>query len=306
LSNLVIAARNHAQSYGLSPVSLLDAAASHVSETVLELARYIGVRRGDGSGSGSGRRDDDDFRGGGGGGGTPGPGGSISMSAISALAGTGRMSAKGWSSSTPDGTRKSRNPSISATTPYRPEFHSHSGSTSVPTSKTPQQAFGHQRNPPSTSDPSSSTGSSSSPIFDTPLTTSSVGGGDSGLAGEEAGEDAWSELKPYLEAQCESLVYAIQSILGSVRATNPAPSLDEHLTQIITIVSSIVAVCNESIPFEGQDILRELSEHCDRLSEVQASMGGGNGNNVLNKETRQIVAKSSFAVANAVKSLMKL
>ena len=112
-------------------------------------------------------------------------------------------------------------------------------------------------------------------------------------------------LQPYLEAQCESLVYAIQSVLGSVRATNPQP-LDEHLTQIITIVSSIVAVCNESIPFAGREILKELSQHCDRLSEVQVSMGGGNGNNIPNKETRQIVAKSSFAVANAVKSLMKL
>ena len=113
-----------------------------------------------------------------------------------------------------------------------------------------------------------------------------------------------NNLQPYLEAQCESLVYAIQSVLGSVRATNPQP-LDEHLTQIITIVSSIVAVCNESIPFAGRDILKELSQHCDRLSEVQASMGGINGN-IPSKETRQIVAKSSFAVANAVKILMKL
>jgi hypothetical protein len=94
-------------------------------------------------------------------------------------------------------------------------------------------------------------------------------------------------------------------VLASVRATNPTPSLDEHLTQIITIVSSIVAVCNDSVPFEGRSILHELGENCDRLSEVQASMGG-NGNAVPNKEMRQTVAKSSFTVANAVKSLMKL
>jgi len=127
------------------------------------------------------------------------------------------------------------------------------------------------------------------------------------LGVEEAGEDAWSELKPYLEAQCESLVYAIQSVLASVRNTNPSPSLTENLTQIITIVSSIVAVCNDSVPFEGRTILQELSEHCDRLSEVQAGMNGSGGMSATpSKETRQIVAKSSFAVANAVKSLMKL
>jgi hypothetical protein len=185
LSNLVTAAKNHAQSYGLSPVSLLDAAASHVSETVLELARYVGVRRGDG------RRDDDDFRGGGG---PNGGGGPVLIS------GQGRMSSKstgGWTSSAPDGTRKQRNPSASGSTSFRNDrdFHAHSGSTTGSSSKTPQQVFGHQRNPPSTSDPSSSAGSSSSPIFDTPLTTSSVGGVENGIGVEEAGDDAWSELK---------------------------------------------------------------------------------------------------------------
>ena len=95
-------------------------------------------------------------------------------------------------------------------------------------------------------------------------------------------------------------------MLSGVRSPTPSPTLNENLTQIITIVSSIVAVCNESIPFGGRDVLRELSENCDRLSEVQASMSSGNGSNFSNKETRQIVAKSSFAVANAVKVLMKL
>lgn len=188
LSNLVIASRNHAQSYGLSPVSLLDAAASHVSETVLELARYVGVRRGDGNAPY--RRDDDDYRGPGGG----GPGGA-SAPPIQ-IPNPSRMSSKGgWTSDTG---RKQRTPSTSQSATFRDDrgFHSHSGSTSVPpASKTPQQAFGHQRNPPSTSDPSSSTGSSSSPIFDTPLTTSSAGGVESGLGPEEGAEDAWSELK---------------------------------------------------------------------------------------------------------------
>ena len=50
---------------------------------------------------------------------------------------------------------------------------------------------------------------------------------------------------------------------------------------------------------EGEDILRELGEHADRLSEVQALAE-------VTKESRQIMAKSSFAVANAMKGLMKL
>lgn len=45
LSNLVAAARTHATSYGLSPVSLLDAALSHVSASVTELTKLLLVRQ---------------------------------------------------------------------------------------------------------------------------------------------------------------------------------------------------------------------------------------------------------------------
>lgn len=43
-NNLITAAKNFAMSEGLSPVSLLDAAASHVSAAILELARLVKVR----------------------------------------------------------------------------------------------------------------------------------------------------------------------------------------------------------------------------------------------------------------------
>jgi hypothetical protein len=118
----------------------------------------------------------------------------------------------------------------------------------------------------------------------------------------DTSEDAWTELKPYLEAQTEAIVYAIQNVLSGVRNPTPPPTLMENLTQIITIVSSIVAVCNDNLPpassQQGSEILRELSEHANKLSEVQALE--------VTKETRQIMAKSSFAIANAMKGLMKL
>lgn len=50
LSNLVTATRTHATSYGLSPVSLLDAALSHVSASVTELTKLLRVRRSTASG----------------------------------------------------------------------------------------------------------------------------------------------------------------------------------------------------------------------------------------------------------------
>jgi protein SPA2 len=45
LSNLVTASKTHATSLGLSPVSLLDAAASHVSAAITELGRVVLLRR---------------------------------------------------------------------------------------------------------------------------------------------------------------------------------------------------------------------------------------------------------------------
>jgi len=52
--------------------------------------------------------------------------------------------------------------------------------------------------------------------------------------------------QPYLEAQTKS-IYAIQSVLSGVRALTPSPSLNGNLTQIITIISSIIAVCNDNL-----------------------------------------------------------
>lgn len=79
--------------------------------------------------------------------------------------------------------------------------------------------------------------------------------------------------------------------------------MNEDLTQIITIVSSIVAVCKDSLPpasaANGENILRELSEHANKLSEVQNLRE-------VTKESRQVMAKSSFAIANAMKGLLKL
>lgn len=106
-----------------------------------------------------------------------------------------------------------------------------------------------------------------------------------------------------MEAQSEQLMPAIQGILGGVRNPNPSPELSEYITTVITIVSSIVAVARGALPrsaeTRGNAILDTLSEHCDKLSEVQAQRA-------VTKDERQVMAQSSFAIANNVKELMKL
>ena len=56
LSNLVAASKTHATSLGLSPVSLLDVAASHVSAAVTERGPRNGMEP-EGKGTGTGKRD---------------------------------------------------------------------------------------------------------------------------------------------------------------------------------------------------------------------------------------------------------
>ncbi|KZV75957.1 hypothetical protein PENSPDRAFT_599275 [Peniophora sp. CONT] len=256
LGNLVAAVKTHATAAGMAPVSLLDAAASHVAAAVTDIGRTVLIRR-------ATRAEHEAF-------GSPGPTGfSPALKNIEELRG-GNSNGSGSNGQHQRGFSSS----------------SRAGSQQRPPSG---RSIGGQ----------SSSGRSASPaqIFD------GVPAGTRGTSEDSGGgEDAWAELKPYLEAQTESIVFAIQSVLSGVRSPTLSPTLTENLTQIITIVSSIVAVCSDALPpnsSQGREILRELTEHANRLGEMQ-------GLPEVTKESRQVMAKSSFAIANAMKGLQKI
>ncbi|KAJ7125010.1 hypothetical protein C8R44DRAFT_703005 [Mycena epipterygia] len=273
LSNLVAATKTHATSAGMSPVSLLDAAASHVAATITEIGRTVCIRK-------ATRAEQEQ----------------ASFSAYTPASATNGFSPALRSvdegkTTPPVGAGHQRKASAAMSTG---SARSAGGRFTDPRSPaSPSSPYESRRRPPSDNSSSENT-NSPPPIFDQPSNDSAVADGS---------EDAWAELKPYLEAQTESIVYAIQSVLSGVRSPTPSPTLTENLTQIITIVSSIVAVCNDNLPpataQQGNDILRELSEHANKLSEVQAMPE-------VTKDSRQVMAKSSFAIANAMKGLMKL
>ncbi|KAJ7502873.1 hypothetical protein B0H11DRAFT_607464 [Mycena galericulata] len=279
LSNLVTASKTHATSAGMSPVSLLDAAASHVAATITEIGRTVCIRK-------ASRAEQEQ----------------AALSAYTPASATNgfapSLKSVDEGKTTPPqgpgaGMGHQRKPSAalssSSARSASGRFPERSGNPLSPSSPYDSR----RRRPPSDNSSSDNT-NSPPPIFDQPANDSAVADGS---------EDAWAELKPYLEAQTESIVYAIQSVLSGVRSPTPSPTLNENLTQIITIVSSIVAVCNDNLPpataQQGNDILRELSEHANKLSEVQSLPD-------VTKDSRQVMAKSSFAIANAMKGLMKL
>lgn len=117
-------------------------------------------------------------------------------------------------------------------------------------------------------------------------------------------------LWPYLNTQSSALVNSIQNLLAAIRTGSPSssPALNEHLSEVIAIASSIVAVAGNALPHalraEGGGLLRDLVTNTDRLSEAQAQAQASGG--VFEKPLRQGIASASFGVAKALKSLMKL
>ena len=120
----------------------------------------------------------------------------------------------------------------------------------------------------------------------------------------------WGELRNYIEVQTEAIVHSIQSLLSALREGAQGVQLNENLTQITTIVSSIVAISRdhlpnagtpkqESIATEAERIFAELTENCDRLSDMQS-------NTTFDRTAKSIMASASYGVAKGLKALNEL
>nr|ODN93036.1 hypothetical protein L204_05215 [Cryptococcus depauperatus CBS 7855] len=119
----------------------------------------------------------------------------------------------------------------------------------------------------------------------------------------------WEDLRPYLNAQSSLLVNSIQNLLASIRTNSSPSALNEHLSEVIAIASSIVAVSTNALPSslraQGDDLLRDLVTNTNKLSEAQ-EMGKQGGQQGFEKNLRQQIASASFGVAKSLKALMKL
>lgn len=96
-------------------------------------------------------------------------------------------------------------------------------------------------------------------------------------------------------------MHSIQSLLTAIRSGAQGEQLNENLTQIITIVSSIVAISKDALPddsrAEGDEILHDLADNCDKLSGMSQSSTTA----VFDKQTKQAMASASFGVAKSLK-----
>jgi hypothetical protein len=164
LSNLVAATRTHATSNGLSPVSLLDAAASHVSASVTEVGKIVYLRK-------ATKIEQEQF---------PYNVSPPSASSVRGYSPSLRSVDEGNSIST-----HQRKPSQGSTTSPRNRF------VDSPSSPPTRNFLEQRRRPPSQNSSSEQT-SSPPPLFDRQNT---MGGAISDDSAPPETEDAWAELK---------------------------------------------------------------------------------------------------------------
>lgn len=410
LSNLMNACRNHASSQGLAPVSLIDAAATHVALAVVELIKLLKLRR-------VPRPDEDDMSfdsmgdsgaalGGGGSTtpnglkplhtrnaaspshllsrGTPSRGAGITSptslrslsysnsnldararaldmptgtsnashqqqqpgqttsalgvtppgaAGMAASTSTPRpsavpprlpnreMSSEPSASATPQESSRARLPSTeSATRPQSPHVPRPPSVTSTwrgSSTDQPMPIGGNLQqstSPESMSTPASSRTPSQSHSHMQQQTrpSSQLAAPTSQQREDEDAEDElenWGELRNYIEVQTEAIVHSIQSLLSALREGAQGVQLNENLTQITTIVSSIVAISRDHLPqatsrhgaiaTEAERIFAELTDNCDRLSDMQS-------NTSFDRSAKSIMASASYGVAKGLKALNEL
>jgi protein SPA2 len=175
LSNLVVAARTHATSLGMSPVSLLDAAASHVSSAITEIGKTVQVRK-------ATRAEQDSFN---------TPTSPMGMNATNGYAPTLRSvnESAGGHMRNVSGASSARGEDYDSSATRTNGRHGDLSPTPTTSGRNPST-----RRPPS--EPSSSNASSPPAIFDTPPRTNLRNGpGSDESAPTEGPDDAWAELK---------------------------------------------------------------------------------------------------------------
>ena len=184
LSNLVAATKTHATSSGMSPVSLLDAAASHVSLTITEIGRTVCIRK-------ATKSEQDQFSYGA----LPGPSGTATSGFSPVLRSVEEMKSGHQ--------RKSSQESTSS----RLGRFSESPNSSLNHGRT----YNDRRRPPSENSSSEQT-SSPPPIFDTHGHSGGVVSDDSAQA--EGTEDAWAELKVIFCRLPPCIIYSLFHVLS--------------------------------------------------------------------------------------------
>ncbi|KAF0369171.1 hypothetical protein F8M41_013440 [Gigaspora margarita] len=121
-------------------------------------------------------------------------------------------------------------------------------------------------------------------------------------------------LKDYLEQQTESIVQAIQTLLGSIRNGSYANDFSENIASIVTVVVNVISTCQNFLetssgaPYRsrGDPILKDLENGANKLGEMRETIVNDGENFMANKASKQRLASASFEIAKFTKELVGL
>ncbi|CEH11846.1 SPA2 PROTEIN [Ceraceosorus bombacis] len=344
LNNLMTACRNHASSQGMSPVSLLDAAASHVSTTIVDLAKLLKVRK-------ASQAETEELEATFAQGSLPN---GLRPLHINALAQSNSREAPFSpttgapisefrarpslddrlqpSAANAPSPRTRSGPVMGRYSPvgYRPDIGrknsqgegSWQGSRQRTASSSSNSSnAGASANipavPPITQEMrqksyASSTRPSSAANTSAPPSPAALGRSPSGSTQAQTppsgplddSEENWAELRNYIEVQTESIVHAIQSLLSAIREGATGVQLSENLEQITTIVSSIVAISKDNLP-TGPRAAEGERILAALLSDCE-KLSEMQSKPVFDKATKRTMASASYGVAKGLKALNSL
>ncbi|KJA19997.1 hypothetical protein HYPSUDRAFT_217242 [Hypholoma sublateritium FD-334 SS-4] len=271
VSNLLAAAKTHASSSGMSPITLLEAAARHASVTITEIGRTLYIPL-----AAKTERS------------PPGP-------PIHA-----REPPYPWTSAVirPMSASQTASTTISGK------------ATRISTSSSGVRRYGSRNSPLSLdfnhhllSIQRSWSGNGSAEPLGSPIRISVAMSSEASEPTEKS-EETSGAFHPYLEAQTESISAAIQNLHAGVNNPRARPTLTENLGEIIRIALDVIEAYDTNYSASttrGIDIIRGLRDHTSKLEKIQALPEVSK-----ERENWQIMAKSSFEIMNIMKGLLKL
>lgn len=103
-------------------------------------------------------------------------------------------------------------------------------------------------------------------------------------------------------------MHSITALLAAIRGGAQPAKLQENLSQIITIVSTVVQILQDNLPpslhEDSEPIIQDLSQNCQKLIDLQSPTDGSP--QTFSKQTKQAMATASFGVAKSLKSVNSL
>ncbi|KAI0444898.1 hypothetical protein F4803DRAFT_219746 [Xylaria telfairii] len=238
-NNLITASKNFASAAGLSPVSLLDAAASHLVAALVELLRTVKIR----ATPAAELEDDDD-------------------GSITPVESAGYFSNR-TTATQPDAYPQAAESPLAPPPPFqglRAGTRDSTNSSAYSPYNSPRESLNAGRSPALTNGQLNGNGNASYNGLNKGLPVAPNGYG--------AQDVQLEDLKIYLEDQTALMVQTIQGLVGSIRSDAPIQQINQEITSISEVVGKVVAETEAS--GNAGEMIERLSACRQRLLEAGA------------------------------------